>query len=235
MLGTWIVRFLALLVTLMLFAGLMEYGAGIASGDRLLLIVALSFLGTFVHELGHAAAIGWTGGTVRQFCVFGIAYAPDRRRFSLAGLSGHGDVAGFVRAKPPERGWTRREAALVMAGGPLFDIALGLVALAAVALASAQPGPAPSFAPVVREGAPPVTAPGRLPDEADMERILMRHERDRSAMWVGDAASMLALLAFGSAILNLLPRPGSDGAQLLELWRGRNRFAKKRAPGSGPG
>lgn len=228
--GKWVVGFIALLVTLMLWAGLMEYGAAIAAGDRLLLIVGLSFFGTLVHELGHAAAIWWTGGTVRQICVFGLAYAPGERRFALAGLSGQGDVAGFVRGKPPERGWTRRELALVMAGGPLFDIALGLVALAATAaitISYADLVPA-SPVPEVRAGVPAPAAPAMLPSAENLERILAQQDRDRRIGWAADATSMLALLAFGSAILNLLPRKGSDGAQLLALWRGRNRFKRTR-------
>lgn len=228
--GAWVVRFLALLVTLMLWAGLMEYGAGIDSGWRLLLIAALCFLGTLVHELGHAAAVWWVGGTVRQICVFGLAYAPGERRFSLAGLSMQGDVAGFVRAGPPQRGWTRRESALVMAGGPLFDIALGVVALVVVAATTIPDdrfGPDGSV-PTVIEGAPTATAPAGLPSAADIDPIFERHDRDRRIVRAGEAASMLALLAFGSAILNLLPRAGSDGAQLLALWRGRNRFARTR-------
>lgn len=43
-------------------------------------------------------------------------------------------------------------------------------------------------------------------------------------------ASMLMVVAFISSLGNLLPYRGSDGAGLLALWRGRNRFARTKKP-----
>lgn len=233
--GDWFVRGLRFVVVLVVLAGLAEFGDGWHEFERLFIIVALIFLVTLVHEFGHAIAVWRQRGVVLKICVFGLTYKPGRREVAFEQIPGGGDIAGFVGYLPPEEDWTRGQYAAVAAGGPLADVMLGLAALALVAIAPVLEPSSPT-APVavaiqedqLREPAP--RAGAFLPSTAEMARISAEVERRDSrralSKGTGQAGSMLALLAFASAVLNLLPYRGSDGAQLLELWRGRNRFAR---------
>lgn len=211
-----------IILAMMLMGGISEYAP--PSWDLLqmfAILMLLTFVVTLFHELGHAMAVWRQRGTVTMISVFGLTYQPRRRRFSLRALPRGGDLAGFVQYSSPARGWTRRQHAMVAAAGPLADAAIALLALGAAALLSA---PSPSFPPapaVVASGRLP-SEPARLPDAEAFERIIA-HEPDSDMV---PFASMLMVVAFVSALGNLLPYRGSDGARLLELWRGRNRVPR---------
>lgn len=140
MVGEWVAGFVRILLSMMLFAGLYQYAPPSWSGfEALLALAALSFFVTFFHELGHAFAVWRQRGTVLAISVFGLTYAPMQRRLTFEPLPRGGDLAGFVRLRPPEYGWTRRQYAAVLAAGPLADAAIALLALITSA-ALAAPG-----------------------------------------------------------------------------------------------
>lgn len=95
---------------------------------RYALAVALMFLVTLVHELGHAAAVVRVGGTIKSIMVFPLQWRVGRRRLGFAKLSGQGDVGGFVsyslnRINP------RRKHMIVASAGPTANLAAAAVAV----------------------------------------------------------------------------------------------------------
>ena len=222
---------LRLILTLMLIGGIYEYAPPAWEGYAVLLACfGLSFLVTTVHELGHALAVWRQRGTVIEISVLGLTYAPPLRRFALKALPKGGDLAGYVAYRPPPGNWTRRQRGIVVAAGPLADASLALIALtAAIWLTPSTSAPPPSVAAIIAydgvlEDA--VDIRSDLPSAEEHERLAARlstAERQRGAAAL---ASMLMVVAFVSALGNLLPYRGSDGAKLLRLWRERNnRFA----------
>jgi len=224
--GEWIAGLVRILLSLMLFAGLYEYAPRSWGGLAVLIaLVAMSFLVTFFHELGHAVAVWRQRGTVLAISVFGLTYAPLRRRLTFEPLPRGGDLGGFVRLRASEGGWTRRQHAIVLAAGPLADAAIALLALAA-AVALSVPAASPERKAVVAYDLrdTPVTQPSGLPTAEAFEHIRVNERTIDPAAF----ASMLMVVAFISSLGNLLPYRGSDGAGLLALWRGRNRFARSK-------
>lgn len=197
-----------------------------------LAVLGLSFLVTLFHELGHAFAAWSQRGTILEISVFGLTYAPVGRRFSLQALPRGGDLAGFVRFLPPAEDWTRRQYGFVAAAGPLADAVLALLALGASMWLTAPESSirAPVAAIVASDEMQPrpVKIRSNLPSTEEHKRILAEEAlRER---WGDFAAlpSMLMVVAFISSLGNLLPYRDSDGAQMLKLWRGRNRFPLRR-------
>ena len=229
--GEWIAGLVRILLSLMLFAGLYEYAPRSWGGLAVLIaLVALSFLVTFFHELGHAVAVWRQRGTVLAISVFGLTYAPPKRKLSFEPLPRGGDLGGFVRLRPPEGGWRRRQHAIVLAAGPLADAAIALLALAASAALSVPAASPPRNAAAVISydlHDIPVTQPSGLPAAETIAKIRVDDRTIDPAAF----ASMLMVVAFISSLGNLLPYRGSDGAGLLALWRSRNRFARSKKPG----
>lgn len=230
--GEWVAGLVRILLSAMLVAGIHEYAPRSWGGFAVLLaFVVLSFIVTFFHELGHAVAVWRQRGTVLAISVCGLTYAPLERRLSFEPLPRGGDLGGFVRLRPPGGGWTRRQHAIVLAAGPLADAAIALLALAAASALSA-PAPAPALPPEARVAALMAhdqqdilaTEPSSLPTAEVFDHIRASAPPTELAPF----ASMLMVVAFISSIGNLLPYRGSDGAGLLALWRGRNRFARSR-------
>ena len=227
---------LRLILGLMLLGGIHEYAPPTwGFFGTMLALLLLLFLVTFVHELGHALAARWQRGTILEVSVFGLTWSPGRRRLSWKPLPQGGDIAGFVHCLPPEEDWTRRQHAIVVAAGPLADAMLALMALAAVAWLSA-PDPATRM-PVAKVVAyddrvvPDRRIRSNLPSTEEHERIVASINWERRWKPFEALPSMLMVVAFVSALSNLLPYRGSDGARLIELWRGRNRFARPRKVG----
>ncbi|HEV2596853.1 site-2 protease family protein [Sphingopyxis sp.] len=221
-----------LILTLMLIGGLHEYAPpSWGAYGVLIAFLCLSFLVTMVHELGHALAVWGQRGTVIEISVLGLTYAPPSRRFALKALPKGGDLGGYVAYRPPAEDWTRRQYGIVAAAGPLADAALALVALT-TAMWFAPPiaaSPAPVVATVVDEAsANSVRIRSNLPSTEEHERIVAEISAGERGKGAAALASMLMVVAFVSALGNLLPYHGSDGARLLQLWRGRNRFARTR-------
>lgn len=226
---------LRLILTLMLIGGLHEYApSSWGAYGVLIAFLCLSFIATMVHELGHALAVWGQRGTVIEISVLGLTYAPPSRRFALKALPKGGDLGGYVAYRPPAEDWTRRQYGIVAAAGPLADAALGLLALAtSMWLAAPDPSLRAPVAIVAYDDAlsTPTNVHSNLPSTEEHERIVAE-ERVRRRWEPFKAlealAPMLMVVAFISSLGNLLPYRGSDGAKLLELWRGRNRFARTR-------
>lgn len=229
-LGFSILRFI---LAIMLIGGLHEYAPpSWGAYGVLLAFLCLSFLVTLVHELGHALAVWAQRGTVIEISVFGLTYAPRLRRFALKALPKGGDLGGYVDYLPPDEDWTRVQYGIVAAAGPLADATFALLALA-TSMWLTVPDPAirtPVAAVVAYDEAQlrPVKIRSNLPSNEQHKQIIAEiaaHER-----WgkFEALAPMLTVVAFLSALGNLLPYRGSDGATLLELWRGRNRVAPMR-------
>lgn len=72
----------------------------------------------------------------------------------------------------------------------------------------------------------PAPQPVGLPAAKTFEHIRSKEPSTQLAPF----ASMLMVVAFISSLGNLLPYRGSDGAGLLALWRGRDRFARTKKP-----
>lgn len=224
---------LRVILVLMLLGGLHEYAPpSWGAYGVLVAFLGLSFLVTLIHELGHALAVWLQRGTVIEISIFGLTYAPTIRRFALKALPNDGDLAGYVSFLPPEEDWTRRQYGIVTAAGPLADAVLALLALAtSVWLAAPDPSIRAPVAAVAHDGSPsiPTRARSNLPSTEEHERIVAEEAVRRRWEPLGSLealAPMLMVVAFTSSLGNLLPYSGSDGAKLLDLWRGRNRFAR---------
>jgi len=220
-----------LILTLMLIGGIYEYAPPSWEGYGVLLaFLGLSFLVTMVHEIGHALAVWGQRGTVIEMSVLGLTYTPQTRRFAFKALPKGGDLGGYVAYRAPRKDWTRRQYGIVAAAGPFADAGLALIALAtAICLAPPIPvSPAPVAAIVAHDEAPasPAEIRSDLPSAKELERIAARLSAAERRRGAAALASMLMVVAFVSALGNLLPYQGSDGAKLLQLWRGRNRFAR---------
>ena len=226
--GEWAAGAIRILLSLMLFGGLYEYAPRSWGGLAALLAFAvLSFIVTFFHELAHALAVWWQRGEVLAISVFGLTYSLQRRGLSFEPLPRGGDLGGFVRLRPPEGGWTRRQHAIVLAAGPFSDAIVALFALAAsAALSIPAPSPKASAVTVQEWQDMPAPQPVGLPAAKTFEHIRSNEASTRLAPF----ASMLMVVAFISSLGNLLPYRGSDGAGLLALWRGRDRFARTKKP-----
>lgn len=224
--GGVLIGFLRIILGLMLVSGFNEYAPpswGVFS--VLLAVLLLSFVVTLVHELGHALAIWWQNGTVTVTSALGISYSPGAGRLSFKGLPREGDLGGFVEGRPAPGGWTRRQHGIVIAAGPLADAALALLALTASTtlaepalpdrpVVAAQVGAVTTATPI------PSSPPARLPATEKWDGAMAA----ASEIDAAPVASMLMVVAFVSALGNMLPYRGSDGAQLLALWRSRNHF-----------
>lgn len=224
--GFSILRFV---LTIMLIGGLHEYAPPSWGAYGLLLaVLCLSFLVTLVHELGHALAVWAQRGMVIEISVFGLTYAPRLRRFALKALPKGGDLVGYVAYHPPEEEWTRVQYGIVAAAGPLADAMFALLALVA-SMCLTAPSPAiraPVAAVVAYDEAKlrPVKMRSNLPSTEEHKRIMAEIAAHKRWSKFEALAPMLMVIAFLSSLVNLLPYRGSDGAMLLELWRGRNRF-----------
>jgi Zn-dependent protease len=95
---------------------------------RLAVLLGLLFVATFAHELGHAAAVRWTGGQIKVFMVtpFRLQMKPRRLRLAMAG--GRGDIGGYVTYTLDRIG-ARRGHAIIAAAGPVANILLACGAM----------------------------------------------------------------------------------------------------------
>lgn len=222
---------LRMILALMLLGGLHEYAPPSWGAGIFIAFFGLSFVVTLIHELGHALAVWLQRGTVIEISVFGLTYAPGGRSFALKPLPPGGDLAGYVQFLPPEEDWTRRQYGIVTAAGPLADAVLALSALfMSMWLAAPDPSMRAPVAVVAYDASStPTMVRSNLPSNEEHARnIAEERARKRWAPFKASEAlvPMLMVVAFISSLGNLLPYRGSDGAKLLELWRGRNRFTR---------
>jgi hypothetical protein len=225
----WVAVFLGFVLNLMLFSGAAEL-ARLNWWQAFALLSALNFVAILLHELGHAWAFKWIGGSVQKIVVMFAAYDARTGRLGWSRIAGQGDVGGYVAGSYPPGGMTRANCIRVYAAGPVANAATGLLALGAALLLSAPtPYPVLPSSGAVEMAVPETDATREnqernpasltLPSDADVERIAARYsEASRRHWWhqMAYAALMLfAVLSFGFAALNLIPYAGSDGQAIL--------------------
>ncbi|MCW3849113.1 hypothetical protein OF829_17880 [Sphingomonas sp. LB-2] len=130
-------RFVALLlyltVNIAVIASLSELSFGSGQIERILLVLLLIFIGTLVHELGHAVAVRAVGGQIKTIVVVPFRLQLKPRRFKLTPPVGKGDLGGYVTYSL-DRINARRGHAIIAVAGPAANVALTLAAGAAALL-----------------------------------------------------------------------------------------------------
>ncbi|WP_152221689.1 site-2 protease family protein [Pseudomonas sp. SCB32] len=98
------------------------------------------YLSIFVHELGHLLAARWSGMTVLRMCVRRLDVRLLREGLKVGWRPRYNRrLAGFVMAFADPRGPWRRQQMWFVAGGPLANLAVALLAGAIVLWL--EPGP----------------------------------------------------------------------------------------------
>ncbi|MEM7780270.1 MAG: M50 family metallopeptidase [Pseudomonadota bacterium] len=195
-----------------------------------LAISAMSFIATFVHEIGHAAVANRRGAQINMIAVLPFAFAPPTRKFSIMRERRGGDIAGFVSYNFPDDCGTRRDEMAIAAAGPVWNlVCAGLLILALVVTAPHSPPTSPmtSLEPAIvayEEGEPrSMGSPVPLPTQEVLERPIEREKARLRAQWwldwIESLIQVLIAVSIASGFLNLLPYRGSDGAIILEHWR----------------
>lgn len=184
---------------------------------RLAAMLALIFVATLIHELGHAVAVHAVGGRIHAIMVMPLRLQLQPRRLKFARPAGVGDLGGYV-SYTLDRIEPRRGHAIIAAAGPAANIALYLLAsLAVVLLSDAQ-------APVVLLLGDQViehAGPAGLPSQAEVSAWIFRQQ------WLA-LIGALGTLSLGMALLNLIPFRGSDGDHILRALSARYRNGRKR-------
>jgi len=95
--------------------------------------VMVLYLSIFVHELGHLLGARWSGMTVLRMCVRRLDIRLLRGGWKLGWRPRHDRrLAGFVMAFADPRGPWRQQQMCFVAGGPLANLAVALLAGAVV-------------------------------------------------------------------------------------------------------
>ncbi|QJQ32509.1 M50 family metallopeptidase [Sphingomonas lacunae] len=236
----WLKRLLRPLATLVsiiasfMFVGAahdwLPYWSTLAIFGMILLIITFVI---FVHELGHALAFRWQGGTVDEFAVLFLAWR--RSRQGKPGGMGWArrmgaDIGGYVIGHFGATIRTRRKAIWVAAGGPLANGLLTILCLLAAWSINAMTAPdMPSSSATGLEivaGSPPETADlGQLPDADEVQQIFDQVERIQKLEAAQAILVLIGLNSLMTGLLNLIPFSGSDGYAILRHWlqrRGRD-------------
>lgn len=194
-----------------------------------LAIGAMSFIATFVHEIGHAIIAHRRGAEIKMIAVLPFAFAPPTRKFSIMRERRGGDIAGFVSYTFPDDCGTRRDEIAIAAAGPVWNLICALLLLLALTIAE----PTELGAPIASTETSIVAyddsdrraegSPVPLPSQDVLEQTV---EREKARLWVKwwfdwltSLTQVLITASIASSVLNLLPYKGSDGAIILEHWR----------------
>jgi hypothetical protein len=229
-------RWLLVLLSLWLYlvCASLARDAGFRNGLGIYLVtLILVFVSTLVHEGGHAIMARLMGWRILQFAVIPFEFDTVRNRLRFAKVPRDSDISGYVKVAIP--GSSRPVQRLLLAlGGPLAE---GLLAMSLFGLMILS-GP-PIRENVVVGSTPAMVQVGRLPDDASvklelsdvMPKIARSEAAFQRARLISGLAEMIAILASGSVVINLLPLGGSDGSaalvELRALYR-RSRFARGR-------
>ncbi len=224
----WVLGLLSLWMTIVVYGIASEYDLPGQFPIVYLIVLCLMFLSTFVHEAGHAFAARKLGYRIHRFAAMPFEYDLTKRRFGWARVPRKSDVAGYVIVSYPGKEPPQKKALLAFAGPAAEFILAGLIfgSLALAAIPSAEP--AQEVPVVVVAGTPPrEAAPAMLPQsfEDSADRFFREQRAERRAEIVTGLANMLAALALGGGLINLLPFGGSDGQAIFRSIRAliRNR------------
>lgn len=216
---------LTLWLTIVVFSIADEYQLSREAIGKYLIVLGLGFVSTVVHELGHAMAAWKVGFQVKRIAALPFQFDVTKRKFGLAKSRPSQDIAGYVVAVIPE--WSNAKQRAVFAlGGPAAEAIMGTLLLAGMSGMSliqlpldsciiAQVPPDSQLSYGSNSGQSNVS---RLPSDSviaeQMEPAIQQIEcAKRAHMWEG-LLKMLAILSLSSAVLNLIPIGGSDGAML---------------------
>ncbi len=193
-------------------------------------IIAMSFVATTVHEIGHAWMAKKRGAEVEMIAVFPFGYSPRTRTLALIGRSGGGDIAGFVEHSFPDDCGTRKDEMAIAAAGPGAEFVFAAVLILSISVA-----PLPSdngqleqprtelISPLVERPPPKSTTTAPLPSETEIKRFLEdQRTRQSEEFWhdLGHAlVRLLIVISVVSGVLNLMPFRGSDGSIILQHLR----------------
>lgn len=181
-------------------------------------LAVLTFVATFLHELGHAAMAKALGGRIVSIAVFPFRYGLAARQFGWMRKADAREVGGYVTCEAPP---TRNRASFWIAvalAGPLANVMLS----GGLALAAHRPllsHSAPPVAPPKQVLAPQSSAPARLPSKDVVEAVFEVDRQARRMEWMEQLMFALALLSLGMGIANLVPFDDSDGALIFRQWR----------------
>lgn len=217
-------RFLLILLngwlTIGLFSLADDYNLSREVLGKWFIAIGLGFISTLVHEVGHAVAAWRVGYKVQRIAVLPIEFDLIHRRLTWASVPGS-DVAGYVKVAPLP-GAKRRDAIWFVLGGPLAEALLATVLFASLALSmpstSMPSSRAVEIAAAVDFRSSSNDHAAGLPVETVVRQRL---ETQRRWEVLRGLATMLAVFAMGSALINLLPIGGSDGDHLRKLIRSR--------------
>jgi len=112
-----------------------------------LLTMPLLFGAIFIHELGHYVAAKWAGMTVTQVRVGRIEIIPQQRGWRIRWNSGQKiKVSGFVVGVCDPQRSMRRQALVMVAGGPVANLVMAAVVAALAVLWSSSAASLPVWA-----------------------------------------------------------------------------------------
>ncbi len=191
-------------VNLGVIVGLSDLRLGGGSLMRFATVLALTFVATLIHELGHAWAVRAVGGRIKSIMVVPFHLRLTPRKLKLSPPAGGGDIGGYV-AYTLDRIDPRRKHAIVATAGPAANVALTIVASIAATLLTPGQAPPGSFA---------------FPPDSLAGAWVLRHQ-------IADLAAALAVLSAGMAFLNLIPFAGSDGDHILYAMSSRYRRRRR--------
>jgi Zn-dependent protease len=220
------------------------YGAAFELADwhplqTMAVLAVLNFFAILFHELGHASAFRYVGGTVQKIAVLFAAYDVRKAQFQWSRLPSRGDVGGYVAGKFRPMGKTLKDEIIVSGAGPAANLLTGLFALfVAFIIGPAQPfwhsietsGEEVRIVAMPKSGSPPGPLTN-IPSDAVVEATFVKHDAAMQTYgWhrMGYALLMLfAILSIGLALLNLIPFGGSDGQQILWAMKRRWRMDRR--------
>lgn len=215
---------LGAILNLMLYAGAREVG-DLAFLQAFALLAVLNFIAILLHELGHAWAFRYVGGSVQKIAVMFLTFDVRQRRLSYNSRLIGSDIGGYVAGRYAQDRPTVRALITVAAAGPVANAISGGAALLVAAWIGA-PSTNLADAVAIADGQPPMSAPARLPTEAAIDAALAHWDvtlQSLTLLNLGYTALMLfGVLSLGLGVLNLLPFAGSDGqsiARALKLLR----------------
>lgn len=202
----------------------MGFGLSFAGVPNLLIVLSLSFLCIFIHEMGHAIVAQRLGARIERIFLFPFVWRRGERRITLArrGKDRVGELAGYVQYRLDTIN-ARRKHIWIAAAGPAANLLTAIIATFFLfVLPVAKSPPPPRIVPIVGHVA--AGKPAMLPDDAAISVQALLEQRNDALAWPRALLIAFAILSLGIAVSNLLPFEGSDGNTILRGIRKQRRF-----------
>lgn len=188
----------------------------------LVLLLIMTFVAIFFHEMGHALTVWHVGGTVHSIVVSFVRYNVARKRLEPAPRSRSREVGGYVSYAFERRLGTPRKEMIIAAAGPVANLMTALAAfLLVLALNPAHTDRASAPLEIVMplDNSAATRPPAVLPDDQDVRAAFEQVRQQENAEFWQTMLKAFATLSVGLALANLVPFQGSDGAAILRNWR----------------